>query len=107
MPRHRCPFVQQVSRPSASVDRESREAGLDVLSDVLRAVRLTGAIYFDIHAHAPWVAESPPVETICGSVMPDFEHVICFHILMRSEGHPSELQSLMRISYAFFCLKKK
>src|SRR3546814_20483514 len=82
MPRHRCPFVQQVSRPSASVDRESREAGLDVLSDVLRAVRLTGAIYFDIHAHAPWVAESPPVETICGSVMPDFEHVICFHILM-------------------------
>src|SRR3546814_4524876 len=26
---------------------------------------------------------------------------------MRSEEHPSELQSLMRISYAVFCLKKK
>src|SRR3546814_1681243 len=26
---------------------------------------------------------------------------------MRSEDHPSELQSLMRISYAVFCLKKK
>src|SRR3546814_4489371 len=25
----------------------------------------------------------------------------------RSEEHPSELQSLMRISYAVFCLKKK
>src|SRR3546814_6593823 len=25
----------------------------------------------------------------------------------RSEGHKSELQSLMRISYAVFCLKKK
>src|SRR3546814_5003080 len=25
----------------------------------------------------------------------------------RLEGHPSELQSLMRISYAVFCLKKK
>src|SRR3546814_4027757 len=25
----------------------------------------------------------------------------------RSEGHTSELQSLMRISYALFCLKKK
>src|SRR3546814_8259597 len=25
----------------------------------------------------------------------------------RSEEHTSELQSLMRISYAFFCLKKK
>src|SRR3546814_7675235 len=28
-------------------------------------------------------------------------------ILKRSEEHPSELQSLMRSSYAVFCLKKK
>src|SRR3546814_1710648 len=30
-----------------------------------------------------------------------------FTILRRSEEHTSELQSLMRISYAVFCLKKK
>src|SRR3546814_7831361 len=31
-----------------------------------------------------------------------------FHALvLRSEEHTSELQSLMRISYAVFCLKKK
>src|SRR3546814_3755804 len=29
------------------------------------------------------------------------------YFLMRSEEHTSELQSLMRISYAVFCLKKK
>src|SRR3546814_10285606 len=29
------------------------------------------------------------------------------HIGQRSEEHTSELQSLMRISYAVFCLKKK
>src|SRR3546814_6870265 len=29
------------------------------------------------------------------------------HALIRSEEHTSELQSLMRISYAVFCLKKK
>src|SRR3546814_6569398 len=29
------------------------------------------------------------------------------HHRMRSEEHTSELQSLMRISYAVFCLKKK
>src|SRR3546814_2378927 len=29
------------------------------------------------------------------------------HIFARSEEHTSELQSLMRISYAVFCLKKK
>src|SRR3546814_10681797 len=28
-------------------------------------------------------------------------------MVTRSEEHPSELQSLMRISYAVFCLKKK
>src|SRR3546814_5588923 len=28
-------------------------------------------------------------------------------LVSRSEEHPSELQSLMRISYAVFCLKKK
>src|SRR3546814_10807701 len=30
-----------------------------------------------------------------------------FYPLFRSEEHTSELQSLMRISYAVFCLKKK
>src|SRR3546814_1505030 len=30
-----------------------------------------------------------------------------FRIVERSEEHTSELQSLMRISYAVFCLKKK
>src|SRR3546814_3093928 len=29
------------------------------------------------------------------------------HLVDRSEEHTSELQSLMRISYAVFCLKKK
>src|SRR3546814_7912521 len=34
------------------------------------------------------------------------EHFLPF-IALRSEEHTSELQSLMRISYAVFCLKKK
>src|SRR3546814_1021478 len=33
--------------------------------------------------------------------------LILAHIPIRSEEHPSELQSLMRISYAVFCLKQK
>src|SRR3546814_2272340 len=35
----------------------------------------------------------------------DWDDELC--ALMRSEEHTSELQSLMRISYAVFCLKKK
>src|SRR3546814_5992234 len=34
-------------------------------------------------------------------------HAPCPAVLLRSEEHTSELQSLMRISYAVFCLKKK
>src|SRR3546814_4737995 len=32
---------------------------------------------------------------------------VSYFPLLRSEEHTSELQSLMRISYAVFCLKKK
>src|SRR3546814_1853322 len=35
------------------------------------------------------------------------EHNVASSMLKRSEEHTSELQSLMRISYAVFCLKKK
>ena len=55
---------------------------MDVLSDVLRAVRLTGAVYFDVRARAPWVAETPATPRICSQVMPEFEHVIAFHIML-------------------------
>src|SRR3546814_5615348 len=33
--------------------------------------------------------------------------LVLHHLYGRSEEHTSELQSLMRISYAVFCLKKK
>src|SRR3546814_20446631 len=48
-----------------------------------------------------------------GGLDPQYEgyHVGTVHALtireIRSEEHTSELQSLMRISYAVFCLKKK
>src|SRR3546814_8779867 len=35
------------------------------------------------------------------------EHRSSFDLIVRSEEHTSELQSLMRISYAVFCLKTK
>src|SRR3546814_6174065 len=37
----------------------------------------------------------------------NFMSEFCFADETRSEEHTSELQSLMRISYAVFCLKKK
>src|SRR3546814_15262437 len=42
-----------------------------------------------------------------GSFMKDELEDLVFAAVERSEEHTSELQSLMRISYAVFCLKKK
>src|SRR3546814_8195399 len=40
-------------------------------------------------------------------ILAEWYHIPTFASLGRSEEHTSELQSLMRISYAVFCLKKK
>jgi AraC-like DNA-binding protein len=58
----------------------------DVLSDVLRAVRLTGAVYFDFDLSSPWVLEAPPSREIAGRVMPGAQRVIEYHLVARGEG---------------------
>lgn len=55
----------------------------DVLSDVLGAVRLTGAVYFDFELRAPWVAEAPPSRDIVSVVMPGAQRLIEYHLMAR------------------------
>jgi AraC-like DNA-binding protein len=55
---------------------------MDVLSDVLSAVRLTGAIFFDNTFHDPWVVETPKASVIASKVMPDSQYVFSFHTLL-------------------------
>ena len=45
-------------------DLRGCKSEMDVLSDVLRAVRLTGAIFFDVEARVPWVAHTHPPSKI-------------------------------------------
>ncbi|HTV18035.1 MAG TPA: AraC family transcriptional regulator [Polyangiaceae bacterium] len=53
----------------------------DTLSEVLRAVRLNGAVFFAIDASTPWVAEAPPAREIGHHLLPGAEHVIEYHVL--------------------------
>jgi AraC-like DNA-binding protein len=53
----------------------------DTLSEVLRAVRLTGAVFFAVDASAPWVAETPAAREIGPHIMPGVEHVIEYHVV--------------------------
>jgi AraC-like DNA-binding protein len=82
--------MQMLGRPEPMTDRPAAlSAGADVLSDVLRAVRLTGVAYFDFELSTPWVAEAPPSREIAGIVMPGAEHVIEYHLIAKGSawGH--------------------
>src|SRR3546814_17586297 len=83
-------YAKQVAQPLVpavcAIDRHQQGArGVGRIGDVDTAGQAIDEIGFD---------------------RPDSEPVACVAKL-RSEEHTSELQSLMRISYAVFCLKKK
>lgn len=54
----------------------------DTLSDVLRNVRLRGALYFSVSGTREWAAEAPPAQEIAAAVMPGAEHVMEFHVVL-------------------------
>jgi hypothetical protein len=54
---------------------------VDTLSDVLRAVRLRGAVYFTIDGSSPWVAEAPPSSETAPYILAGAEHAIEFHVV--------------------------
>src|SRR3546814_4790805 len=68
-------------------------------------------VYRDLAAHfdvalLPFLLE--PIAADRGNIQDDNLHPVAgAQPALRSEEHTSELQSLMRISYAVFCLKKK
>lgn len=51
----------------------------DTLSDLLRAVRLRGAVFYYIDGVNPWVAEAPPAREILPAIMPGAGHLMEFH----------------------------
>jgi AraC-like DNA-binding protein len=53
----------------------------DALSDVLRGVRLRGAVFFYISGHRGWVAEAPPGREIAPLLMQGVEHVMEYHVV--------------------------
>src|SRR3546814_8876144 len=82
------------------------------LSEVREALNAAGACWGPYQTFTQAVHEDPRIST----ENPMFQEIdqpgvgrflAAGSMLDRSEEHTSELQSLMRISYAVFCLKKK
>jgi len=54
----------------------------DILSDVLRSVRLRGVLYFYVNGTRDWAAEAPSSCEIAAAVMPGAEHVMEYHVVV-------------------------
>lgn len=51
----------------------------DTLSDLLRGVRLRGAVFSYVEGRDPWVVESPASSQIIAAILPGVEHMMPFH----------------------------
>jgi AraC-like DNA-binding protein len=56
-------------------------ASMDALSDVLRVVRLTGAVYLDGALSSPWSIIVPADSPHCAAYLPASERMISFHLI--------------------------
>jgi len=80
----------QLARSSPTPAPESAAAGesaaTDPLSDVLRTVKLTGALFFRLDVSSPWVVEVPHASVFSPIILPGAQHVISYHIVAQGSG---------------------
>jgi AraC-like DNA-binding protein len=58
----------------------------DTLSDVLRTVRLRGAVFYFVSGGDQWAAHAPPARTIAEAVFPGVEHVMEYHVVTKGSA---------------------
>lgn len=58
---------------------------MDALSETLRVVRLTGAIFINARFTAPWCYQSPAADAAAPVLEPGAERVVIFHLITEGE----------------------
>ena len=58
----------------------------DPLSDVLRTIRLKGALFFMIDATSPWCIEVPHARDYADIILPNARHVVSYHVAVEGRG---------------------
>jgi AraC-like DNA-binding protein len=58
----------------------------DPLSDVLRTVKLRGALFFMIDATSPWCVEVPHARDYADIILPSARHIVSYHVVVEGQG---------------------
>ena len=61
----------------------------DPLSDVLRKVKLTGALFFCVDATSPWGVMVPHASKFGPIILPRAQHIVSYHIVLEGSGYAS------------------
>src|SRR3546814_10504243 len=102
-----------VAASTAAIKVQGGEAQQEVSALIVEALGQYGPVYFPNHdATTEHDLDQSPYRDEAPEFAPEYAPGKLGHLMfrraitIRSEEHTSELQSLMRISYAVFCLKK-
>lgn len=63
-----------------------QDSATDPLSDVLRMVKLTGAVFHLVEASFPWGVDVPQASDYSTIILPRAQHVIAYHIILKGSG---------------------
>jgi hypothetical protein len=53
----------------------------DLLSEVLRGVRLGGSMLFLVQARTPWMTQAPAARQFAAAVLPPSQHLVSYHVV--------------------------
>src|SRR3546814_6186069 len=106
-----CVFAEMSGRVAAISGRATFDLIRERLGPRMAIMNLIGSLGVTLLTFIAEVGGVAPALELVSSVnevlIVPFIGALVWAVLWRSEEHTSELQSLMRISYAVFCLKKK
>jgi hypothetical protein len=60
---------------------------VDVMSEVLKTVKLEGAMFYNAEFSAPWSVRSPASSVLAPHLIPGAGHVIIYHLLIEGRAH--------------------
>ncbi|WP_325063179.1 AraC family transcriptional regulator [Halovulum marinum] len=63
-----------------------QDSATDPLTDALRMVKLTGAVFHLVDASTPWGVEIPRAQDYSPIILPRAQHVISYHIILKGAG---------------------